>query len=126
MAPPWRANFTVNINTEMNYWPAEVTGLGDLAEPLWRMCDELSVAGVKYAKEVYGAEGWVDHHNTDGWRHVAPTSGPSCGMWPSGGGWLSMHIWYHWLYTRDRSFLEKHYATLKGAAAPWKYRGANL
>ncbi len=116
MAPPWRANFTVNINTEMNYWPAEVTGLGDLAEPLWRMCDELSVAGVKYAKEVYGAEGWVDHHNTDGWRHVAPTSGPSCGMWPSGGGWLTMHIWYHWLYTRDREFLARHYATLKGAA----------
>ena len=116
MAPPWRANFTVNINTEMNYWPAEVAGLGDLAEPLWRMCDELSVAGVKYAKEVYGAEGWVDHHNTDGWRHVAPTSGPSCGMWPSGGGWLTMHIWYHWLYTRDREFLARHYATLKGAA----------
>ena len=116
MAPPWRANFTVNINTEMNYWPAEVTGLGDLAEPLWRMCDELSVAGAKYAKEVYGAEGWVDHHNTDGWRHVAPTSGPACGMWPSGGGWLVMHIWYHWLYTRDSKFLARHYATLKGAA----------
>ncbi len=115
-APPWRANFTVNINTEMNYWPAEVTGLGDLAEPLWRLCDELSVMGAKYAKEVYGAEGWVDHHNTDGWRHVAPTSGPSCGMWPSGGGWLTMHIWYHWLYTHDREFLARHYATLKGAA----------
>ena len=117
MRPPWRSNFTVNINTEMNYWPAEVTGLGDLAEPLWRLCDELAVTGARYAKAVYGADGWVDHHNTDLWRHVAPTSSPACGMWPSGGGWLSMHIWYHWLYTRDRSFLEKHYATLKGAAA---------
>ncbi len=116
VSPPWNANYTVNINTEMNYWPAESTGLGDLAEPVWRMCDELSVTGAQAAKTVYGAEGWTTHHNTDIWRIAGPAGPTSCGTWPSGGAWLSMHIWYHWLYTHDRKFLAAHYDTLKGAA----------
>ena len=116
MVPPWRCNYTININTEMNYWPAEVTGLGELAEPLWRMTDELSVHGAEYAGDVYGAKGWVAHHNTDVWRRASPNSGPACGMWPSGGAWLAMHIWQHWLYTRDRDFLVRHYETVRGAA----------
>lgn len=115
MAPPWRCNYTININTQMNYWPAETTGLGELAEPLWRMTSELAVHGAEYAKDIYHAEGWVAHHNTDVWRRASPNSGPACGMWPSGGAWLCMHIWQHWLYTRDNDFLARHYETLKGA-----------
>ena len=116
MAPPWRCNYTININTQMNYWPAETTGLGELAEPLWRMTDELSVHGAEYAKDVYRAPGWVGHHNTDVWRRASPNSGPLCGMWPTGGAWLCMHIWQHWLHTLDKEFLAKHYETMKGAA----------
>ena len=116
MRPAWRSNYTININTQMNYWPAEVTGLGDLAEPLWRLCDEIAVTGREYAHDVYEADGWTTHHNTDLWRWVAPTSSPRYGMWPTGGTWLAMHIWYHWLYTRDRDVLARHYPTLKGAA----------
>ena len=114
--PAWAANYTVNINTEMNYWPAEVTNLGELAEPLWKMCDELSDTGAKAAKELYNANGWTCHHNTDIWRIAGPAGPQSCGTWPSGGAWLSMHIWYHYLYTLDKDFLAKHYETLKGAA----------
>ncbi|MBP5510101.1 MAG: glycoside hydrolase family 95 protein [Kiritimatiellae bacterium] len=116
MDPPWNANYTININTEMNYWPAESTGLGMLAEPLWRMCDELAVTGARTARTVYGAAGWTAHHNTDLWRIAGPAGPTGCGTWPSGGAWLSMHLWYHWLYTHDRAFLASHYATLKGAA----------
>ena len=116
MRPAWRSNYTININTQMNYWPAEVTGLGDLAEPLWRLCDEIAVTGREYAHDVYEADGWTTHHNTDLWRWVAPTSSPRYGMWPTGGTWLAMHIWYHWLYTRDRDVLARHYPTLNGAA----------
>ena len=114
--PPWAGNYTVNINTEMNYWPAEPTGLGELAEPIWKMCDELSVTGAEAARDVYGAKGWVTHHNTDIWRIAWPAGPRGCGTWPSGGAWLSMHIWYHYLYTLDKAFLAKHYETLKGAA----------
>ena len=116
MTPPWRCNFTININTQMNYWPTEATGLGDLAEPLWRTCRDLAATGAEYAKDIYGAEGWCCHHNTDLWRLAAPCSGPTCGMWPSGGGWLATHIWQHWLYTRDKAFLAEHYGVLKGCA----------
>ena len=116
MYPPWKANFTVNINTEMNYWPAETTGLGELAEPLWRMCDELAVTGAETASRLYGAKGWTCHHNTDLWR-ISCAAGPVvCGNWPSGGAWLAMHLWEHWLFTRDLGWLRDHYATLKGAA----------
>ncbi len=116
MQPAWRANYTININTQMNYWLAETTGLGDLAEPLWRLCDEIAVTGREYAHDVYEADGWTAHHNVDLWRWVAPAASPRFGMWPTGGTWLAMHIWYHWLYTRDRDVLARHYPTLKGAA----------
>jgi len=116
MNPPWRCNFTLNINVEMNYWAAEAVGLGGIAEPLWRLCDELAVTGGDYARKVYGADGWTAHHNTDPWR-VSGVCGPQqCGLWPTGGAWLSMHLWQHWLYTHDRAFLAAHYSTLKGAA----------
>ena len=116
MSPAWRSNYTININTQMNYWPTEVTGLGDLAEPLWRLCDELAVTGGELARDAYGAEGWTTHHNADLWRWPHMTASARYGMWPTGGTWIAMHIWYHWLYTLDRDFLARHYATLKGAA----------
>ena len=116
MTPPWRSNYTLNINQQMYYWPAEAMALGDLAEPMWRLCDELTVTGGEYARKVYGAEGWTAHHNSDPWRVASPCGPQVCGLWPTGGAWLSMHIWYHWLYTHDRDFLAGHYATLKGAA----------
>jgi alpha-L-fucosidase 2 len=114
--PPWSGNYTLNINAEMNYWPAEPTGLGGLAEPLWRMCDELAVTGSETARNIYGARGWTAHHNTDLWRISNPAGPQGCGTWPSGGAWLAMHVWYHYLYTLDREFLAQHYETLKGAA----------
>ncbi len=114
--PPWSGNYTLNINAEMNYWPAEPTGLGDLAEPLWRMCDELAVTGADTARDVYGARGWTAHHNTDLWRISNPAGPQGCGTWPSGGAWLAMHVWQHYLYTLDRDFLAARYETLKGAA----------
>ena len=115
--PPWSGNYTVNINTEMNYWPAEVTNLGELAEPIWKMCDELADTGRDSASALYRAKGWTVHHNTDIWRISWPCGAPwGGGTWCSGGGWLSMHIWYHYLYTLDKAFLARHYETMKGAA----------
>lgn len=114
--PPWDSKYTININTEMNYWPAEVTNLTEMHEPLFDMLTDLSVTGQQTAKEMYGARGWVAHHNTDLWRITAPVDGAFYGMWPMGGGWLSQHIWQHYLYTGDKEFLEKHYNILKGVA----------
>ena len=117
LTPPWCSKYTVNINTEMNYWPSEVTNLGELSNPLFKMIGELSVTGAKAAEEMYGAKGWVTHHNTDIWRIAGPVdTWIACGWWPSGGGWLSTHLWEHYLYTRDRKFLEENYGVLKGAA----------
>ena len=114
--PPWYGNYTININTEMNYWPAEPTGLGELAEPLWKMVEELQGPGADAARTMYGAKGWVVHHNTDIWRKTGPCGVYSCGYWVSGGAWLATHLWQHWLYTRDRDFLKRAYPILKGAA----------
>ena len=116
LLPPWNSNYTLNINTEMNYWPAETTGLGDLAEPLWRMCDELAQTGRETARQLYRAEGWCAHHNTDLWRIACPAGPWMCGNWPSGGAWLALSIWEHYLFTRDREELARRYGTLKGAA----------
>ncbi len=115
--PPWGSKYTININTEMNYWPGEVTNLPRECEPLFEMIRELSVTGAKTAAQMYGAKGWTAHHNTDIWRVTGPVDTfLACGWWPSGGGWLSTHIWQHWLFSRDRAFLERHYNVLKGAA----------
>ena len=117
LTPPWCSKYTVNINTEMNYWPSEVTNLPELSEPLFAMLKDLSVTGAKAAEEMYGAKGWVTHHNTDIWRIAGPVDTYlACGWWPSGGGWLSTHLWEHYLYTRDRDFLAKSYPILRGAA----------
>jgi alpha-L-fucosidase 2 len=115
MKPPWESNYTININTEMNYWPADVTNLSECNEPLFTMIDELAEAGRHTAEVMYGARGWVAHHNTDLWRNTAPVDGPPSGMWPAGGAWLCTHLWDHYLFTGDREFLAKHYGAMKGA-----------
>lgn len=116
LSPPWDSKYTININAEMNYWPAEKTNLSELHEPFLKMVQELSVTGQKTAKDMYGARGWMAHHNTDIWRATGAIDGAFWGMWTSGGGWVSQHLWEHYLYTGDKAFLASAYPALKGAA----------
>ena len=116
LEPPWGSKYTININTEMNYWPAETTNLAECQEPLFRLIEELSETGSHTAKVHYGAHGWVAHHNTDLWRASAPIDGATWGMWPMGGAWLSLHLWQHYLYHPDPTFLAKAYPVMRGAA----------
>lgn len=113
---PWDSKYTININTEMNYWPAEVCNLSETAEPLFSMIRDLSETGSKTARVMYGCRGWMAHHNTDIWRIAGVVDGAFWGMFPNGGGWLSTHLWEHYQYTLDKDFLEKYYPVLKGAA----------
>lgn len=116
LMPPWDSKYTININTEMNYWPSEVANLSELHEPLFSMLREIAVTGQESARQTYGARGWVTHHNTDLWRVTDPVDGAhSWGVWPMGGAWLSQHIWEHYLYSGDKDFLRKHYPVLKNA-----------
>ena len=114
--PPWDSKYTININTEMNYWPAEKTNLAELHEPLLDMIKELSITGQKTAKDMYGARGWMAHHNTDIWRITGSVDGAFWGAWSNGGGWLSQHLWEHYLYNGDEKYLKSVYPILKGAA----------
>jgi alpha-L-fucosidase 2 len=114
-SPPWDSKYTININTEMNYWPAEKCNLSELHEPLFRMIEELSESGAQTAETMYGADGWMAHHNTDIWRISGVVDGAFWGMWPMGGAWLSQHLWERYLYTGDRQFLESVYPILKSA-----------
>lgn len=116
MDPPWDSKYTININTEMNYWPAEKTNLPEMHVPLIKMVEELSVTGQQTAKDMYGARGWMAHHNTDLWRINGAVDGAFWGSWANGGGWLSQHLWEHYLYSGDKKFLETAYPVLKGAA----------
>ncbi len=116
LSPPWDSKYTVNINTEMNYWPAEVTNLSELHQPLFSMLEDLSVTGQESAKKMYHARGWNMHHNTDIWRVTGMIDGGFYGFWPMGGAWLSQHIWQHYLFTGDTEFLKKYYPVLKGKA----------
>lgn len=113
---PWDGKYTININTEMNYWPAEETNLSEMVEPLVQMVKELSVTGRETASEMYGCRGWVAHHNTDIWRCTGVVDGVFYGMWPNGGGWLSTHLWQRYLYNGDEKYLQSVYPALKGAA----------
>ena len=114
--PPWGSKYTININTEMNYWPADPAGLSACVEPLLRMVEDLAVTGAKTAKTMYGARGWVAHHNTDLWRAAAPIDGPLWGLWPCGGAWLCKSLWDHYDYTGDPRVLQRIYPLLKGAS----------
>jgi alpha-L-fucosidase 2 len=114
--PPWGGKYTININTQMNYWPAQSANLRECVEPLLRMVEDLSVTGAVAARKGYGARGWVAHHNTDLWRAAAPIDGPLWGMWPCGGAWLCQALWDHYEYNLDEAWLRRIYPLLKGAS----------
>ncbi|MFS0860477.1 MULTISPECIES: glycosyl hydrolase family 95 catalytic domain-containing protein [Paenibacillus] len=116
--PPWHSDYTININTEMNYWPAEVCNLSECHEPLFGLLEDLSDTGRRTARILYGARGWTAHHNVDIWRTSTPTGGDaSWAFWPMGGVWLTSHLWEHYLFTRDQQFLaERAYPIMKEAA----------
>jgi alpha-L-fucosidase 2 len=116
MNPPWQSKYTININTEMNYWPAEPCNLGECVEPLIAMVKDLSQTGARTAREMYGAGGWVAHHNTDLWRATGPIDGPEWGMWPTGGAWLCDHLWDHYEFSPDEAYLKQVYPIMRGAA----------
>jgi alpha-L-fucosidase 2 len=113
--PAWDSKYTVNINTEMNYWPSEVTNLSEMNDPLIDMVKDLSITGQQTAKIMYGARGWMAHHNTDLWRFSGAIDGPT-GIWPNGGAWFSQHLWEKYLYSGDKKYLASVYPVLKGAA----------
>jgi len=116
MNPPWNGKFTVNINTEMNYWPAEKTNLSECTAPLFDLIKDVSVTGQQTAKVMYHAPGWVLHHNTDAWRATAPIDGALFGIWPTGGAWLLTNVWEHYLYTGDIETLRTFYPIFKGSS----------
>jgi alpha-L-fucosidase 2 len=113
---PWGSKYTININTEMNYWLAEPANLAECVRPLVAMVKELAVTGARTARVNYGARGWVAHHNTDLWRATAPIDAARYGMWPTGGAWLCKHLWDHYDYGRDRKYLAEVYPFMRGAA----------
>lgn len=114
--PPWDGKYTVNINLQMNYWPAEVTNLSECHTPLFDMLSDLAEAGQSTARDMYGCPGWVLHHNTDIWRCTGPVDPPFWAIWPNGGAWLCSHIWQHYLFTGDKEFLARMYPVMKGAS----------
>jgi len=124
--PPWGSNFTNNINTQMNYWPAEVTNLSECQQPLFDLIQKLAINGVKTANINYGANGWVAHHNTDIWGQTAPTGGfdwdkntnkPFWSSWPMAGGWLCQHLWTHYEFSGDKAFLkDKAWPLMRGSS----------
>jgi alpha-L-fucosidase 2 len=113
--PPWESKWTLNINCEMNYWPAELCNLSECTQPLFRLIDDLMISGHRTAREQYGCGGWVVHHNTDIWRGTAPINNID-GVWPTGGAWLCYHLWEHFLFTGDKKFLAGAYPEMKGAS----------
>ncbi len=116
LLPNWGSKYTLNVNTEMNYWPAEVANLSECTAPLFHLLEDLAENGEETAKLYYDARGWVSHHNTDLWRGTAPVDAARYGMWPMSGAWLCQHVWEHYLFTEDLDFLQKYYPIMKGAA----------
>lgn len=114
--PPWEGKYTININTQMNYWPAGPANLGECVEPLLKMVEELAVNGARTARDSYGARGWVAHHNTDLWRAAAPIDGPLWGMWPTGGAWLCTTLWDHYQYHPSPALLRRLVPLFTGAS----------
>jgi alpha-L-fucosidase 2 len=117
LSPPWGSKYTTNINLEMNYWPTEILNLQALNEPLFSKIRGLSQTGAATAKEYYNARGWVLHHNTDIWNGTAPINASNHGIWVTGAGWLSQHLWEHYRFSLDTAFLRRQaYPLMKGAA----------
>jgi alpha-L-fucosidase 2 len=128
--PPWNSGYTININTEMNYWPAEVTNLSECHEPLFRMIKEMAVNGTETARNMYNRRGWVAHHNVSIWRETYPNDGtPRFSFWNMSGGWLLSHMWEHYLFTGNFDFLKNEaYPLMRGAAmfyADWLVEDAD-
>ncbi|HMP91571.1 MAG TPA: glycoside hydrolase N-terminal domain-containing protein [Phnomibacter sp.] len=121
LAPPWGSKYTTNINAQMNYWPSEMLNLSAMHQPLFTMIKELADAGSATAREYYNAPGWVLHHNTDLWRGTAPINAANHGIWVTGGAWLCYHLWEHFQFTADTSFLQKIYPIIKGSAQFFKH-----
>ncbi len=117
MKPAWGSKMTCNINTQMNYWPADLTSLSECNQPLFDAISELAVSGAATARAHYGARGWVLHHNFDRWRGTAPINASNHGIWETGGAWLCWHLWEHWQFTRDRAALARHYPLMRESAA---------
>ena len=116
MEAPWDSKYTININAEMNYWPALVGNLAETQQPLFSLIRDLSETGRETARTMYGCQGWMAHHNTDIWRIAGPVDGTTWGMFPTGGAWLTTHLWQHYLFTGDKLFLQNNYDVMKGAA----------
>jgi alpha-L-fucosidase 2 len=116
VSPPWGSKYTININTEMNYWAAETGNLPECHQPLFELLKDISVTGARTAKTYYGGTGWVAHHNLDLWRGTAPVDAARFGMWPMGGAWLCQHLWEHYAFTGDHQFLQEYYPIMRGAA----------
>ena len=116
MFPSWDSKYTTNINLEMNYWPSEVCNLTEMNGPLFRLIREISETGRQTAHDMYGAEGWVLHHNTDQWRITGPVDHASTGLWSTGSGWICRHLWEHYLYSGDKDFLREAYPIMLEAA----------
>jgi alpha-L-fucosidase 2 len=116
LSPPWGSKYTININAQMNYWPALSTNLEETMDPVTAMVQDLAVTGARTAREMYGAGGWVAHHNTDLWRATAPIDGPQWGLWPTGGAWLAVALFERYEHNGDRTYLETIYPLLKGSA----------
>jgi alpha-L-fucosidase 2 len=122
MRPPWSANWTLNINAEMNYWPAEVANLAECHEPFFDFIEKLAVNGRKTAQINYGARGWVAHHNADIWCQTAPVGNygggdPVWANWAMSSPWLSQHLWEHYAFSGDKEFLRRRaWPVMKGAA----------
>ncbi|MES1183627.1 MAG: glycoside hydrolase family 95 protein [Myxococcales bacterium] len=114
--PPWGSKYTININTEMNYWPALPGALPECDEPLFALVEDLAESGQHTARVHYGAGGWVAHHNVDLWRATAPIDGAEWGLWPTGGAWLCLQLWDHYRFTEDVGVLGRVYPLLRGAA----------
>jgi len=116
LKPPWDSKMTCNINTEMNYWPAEVANLAECHEPLFAALEDLMISGQRTARNHYGARGWVVHHNFDLWRGSAPINASNHGIWVTGGAWMCQHLWWHYEFSGDCQFLKRAYPLLRGAA----------
>lgn len=115
LEPNWQSKYTININLQMNYWHAEKTNLPEMVEPLVCMLEDLAVTGAETARKMYGARGWVVHHNTDLWRATAPIDAPAFGLWPMGGAWLCRALWDRYDYGRDKTYLARVYHLFEGA-----------
>jgi alpha-L-fucosidase 2 len=117
MNAPWNADYHININMQMNYWPAEVTNLSECHLPMVDFVEKLAERGAETAEKLYGARGWVAHHTSDAWHFTVPTGNTVWGLWPVGGAWCTRHLWEHYLYTMDKEYLrQRAYPVMRGSA----------